>query len=405
MELTSQFGSAEVETIPAGWKVEPVGEAFDICNSLRLPISQDVRKTMIGQYPYYGPTSVQGFINEYRVEGEFALIGEDGDHFLKWRNTPMTLLVSGKFNVNNHAHIVQGSKNLTSWFYYYFSHKDLTNYLTRQGAGRYKLTKRTLINIPCVLPPLPEQRAIAAALSDTDALLSSLDRLLAKKRDIKQAVMQQLLTGKQRLPGFSGEWEVKRLGEMGFTYGGLSGKSKADFGEGSSRYIPFMNIMRNVVIDPENLERVRVAIGEVQNIAKKGDLFFNGSSETPEEVGLCSVLLESLSDVYLNSFCFGYRLREGVESDGTYLAYFFRSNEGRKLVYSLAQGATRYNLSKSNFLKLKMPLPELPEQAAIAAVLSDIDAEIDALQQRRDKTRAIKQGMMQELLTGRTRLV
>jgi len=172
-----------------------------------------------------------------------------------------------------------------------------------------------------------------------------------------------------------------------------------------AQYIPFMNIIKNVVIDPENLERVKVAPAEVQNLAKKGDLFFNGSSETPEEVGMCSVLLESLSRVYLNSFCFGYRLREGVEASSTYLAYYFRSNEGRELVYSLAQGATRYNLSKTNFLKLVIPFPEVAEQTAIAAVLSDMDAEIDALQERRNKTRAVKQGMMQELLTGRTRLV
>lgn len=274
-----------------------------------------------------------------------------------------------------------------------------------RGTTIKHLYPATFLDYKIALPPTPEQRAIVNALSDVDALITSLNQLIAKKRDIKQAVMQQLLTGEQRLPGFSGEWEMKRLGEMGFTYAGLTGKTKADFGEGSARYIPFLNIIKNIVIDSENLERVKVATAEVQNLAQKGDLFFNGSSETPEEVGMCSVLLESLQNVYLNSFCFGYRLREAVEADGVYLAYFFRSNEGRKLVYSLAQGATRYNLSKTNFLKLRMPLPGLTEQTAIAAMLSDMDAEIEALQQRRDKTCAIKQGMMQELLTGKTRLV
>jgi len=150
---------------------------------------------------------------------------------------------------------------------------------------------------------------------------------------------------------------------------------------------------------------VRVAASEGQNQAYKGDLFFNGSSETPEEVGMCAVLLDKLQNVYLNSFCFGFRLRSGVEADGLYLAYFFRSGEGRALLYSLAQGATRYNLSKTNFLKLEIPLPILKEQTAIAAVLSDMDAELAALEARRDKTRALKQGMMQELLTGRIRLL
>ncbi len=156
----------------------------------------------------------KGRINEYRIDGEYALIGEDGDHFLKWRTQPMTLLVRGKFNVNNHAHLVRGSKNLTDWFYWFFAYRDITSYLTRQGAGRFKLTKSALVQLPCLIPPLPEQRAIAAALSDVDALLAKLDQLIAKKRDLKQAAMQQLLTGQTRLPGFSGEWEVKQLGEL-----------------------------------------------------------------------------------------------------------------------------------------------------------------------------------------------
>ena len=104
---------------------------------------------MSGSYPYYGPTCVQGWINEYRIEGEHALIGEDGDHFLKWHDQAMTLLVTGKFNVNNHAHIVRGTKNLTAWFYWFFANRDISSYLTRQGAGRYKLTKTTLLTLPC----------------------------------------------------------------------------------------------------------------------------------------------------------------------------------------------------------------------------------------------------------------
>jgi type I restriction enzyme S subunit len=217
--------------------------------------------------------------------------------------------------------------------------------------------------------------------------------------------MQQLLTGRQRLPGFAGGWQVKRLGDLGDTYGGLSGKTGADFGTGNSQYVPFMNVMGNVVIDPSDLERVRVAASEGQRQVRAGDLFFNASSETPEELGMCAVLLENLRGVYLNSFCFGFRLRERSTTTGLYLAYFFRSDVGRALLYSLAQGATRYNLSKASFKKLEVSLPESSERTAIAAVLSDMDAEIAALEVRREKTQLIKQGMMQELLTGRTRLV
>lgn len=125
------------------------------------------------------------------------------------------------------------------------------------------------------------------------------------------------------------DWEIKTLGELGVTYGGLTGKTKADFGQGSERYIPFLNVMNNVIINHNQLEKVRIKPTEFQNAVRKGDLFFNGSSETPEEVGMCSLLKNEVSGVYLNSFCFGFRLFDKNLSSGIYLAYFFRSGAGR----------------------------------------------------------------------------
>jgi len=120
---------------------------------------------------------------------------------------------------------------------------------------------------------------------------------------------------------------------------------------------------------------------------------------------MCAVLLDDLQEVFLNSFCFGFRFREGARADGLYLAYYFRSREGRELLKSLAQGATRYNLSKTALLKISFLLPQVEEQTAIAAILSDMDAEIAALESKLGKAHQLKQGMMQELLTGRIRLV
>lgn len=273
------------------------------------------------------------------------------------------------------------------------------------GNGQPNLNTALIREISIPFPPMPEQRAIATALSDVDALLGALERLIAKKRDLKQATMQQLLTGKVRLPGFHGKWDFKALGELGFIFGGLTGKTKADFGEGSGQYITFMNVMSNVVINCDAFERVKVSPTESQNRVMKGDLLFNGSSETPEEVALCSILAEDVSNLFLNSFCFGFRFREAVETDGLFLAYYFRSKSGREMMKSLAQGSTRYNLSKVAMLKSLLLLPRMPEQKAIAAVLADMDAELAALEQRLDKTRTLKQGMMQELLTGKTRLL
>lgn len=271
-------------------------------------------------------------------------------------------------------------------------------------------------------PSKEEQTAIANALSDVDALISELEKLIAKKQAIKTATMQQLLTGRTRLPQFAlredgsrkgtkpselGEipedWEVVAMGDLGSTYGGLSGKSKQDFGHGNSLYVPFTNVMANVVVDVDNLEKVDVR--EAQNNLALGDLLFNGSSETPEEVCFSALVSADIRKLYLNSFCFGFRSNQKNAYLPLYLAYWFRSEVGRAAVLVMAQGSTRYNISKSQFIKLTIVLPDTEEQTAIATILSDMDNEIQALEQRLGKTRQIKQGMMQELLTGKTRLV
>lgn len=259
-----------------------------------------------------------------------------------------------------------------------------------------------LISFP---PTKTEQTTIAIALSDADTLISKLELLIEKKKKIKQGVMHELLTGKRRLSGFSDKWEVKKVGDIGKPYGGLSGKVKGDFGAGNSSYIPFMNIMSNPIIDPTYLDVVNIRPGENQNEAQKGDLFFNGSSETPEEIGMCSVLLTEISNLYLNSFCFGFRLNQELKTDGLFFSYYFRSSVGRQLIFSLAQGAIRYNLSKTNFLKLEIPYPKPEEQSAIATVFYEMDAEIEKLESQLTKYQNLKQGMMQVLLTGKIRLL
>jgi type I restriction enzyme, S subunit len=295
------------------------------------------------------------------------------------------------------------SDYLQSVFYSHIVKNQLSDAMVGSTFKRINVQQIKSFTVP--MPDVSEQRAIAAALSDVDALLAKQGQLIAKKQGLKQAAMQQLLTGQTRLPGFSGDWELKPMKSLGNTYGGLTGKTKIDFGHGRARYIPFMNVMTDTVIDTEWFEAVNVSLNEAQKLTQKGDLFFNGSSESPEEVGFCSVLLQDIPNLYLNSFCFGFRFNIDAKVYGLFFAYWFRSAKGRKEMAVLAQGATRYNIAKSAFLKLELPQPSEAEQTAIATILSDMDTEIAALEERQTKTRALKQGMMQELLTGRTRLV
>lgn len=293
------------------------------------------------------------------------------------------------------------SKLISLFLFYYFKSnlfkqevRNIVNANIQDNVGIGDLYK---MQIP--LPPtIEEQTAIATSLSDADALISSLEKLITKKRNIKQGAMQKLLQPKEG-------WEVKKLGSIGKPYGGLTGKSKLDFSDGKFPYIPFMNIMSNPIIDTSYVDYVNIGIDESQNKALKGDLFFNGSSETPEEVGMCSVLLEDIPNLYLNSFCFGFRLNKDSKENGLYLSYYFRSSEGRKLFYSMAQGATRYNLSKSNFNKMEVSLPKPEEQIEIANILTDMNNEINALETKLEKYKKVKLGMMQNLLTGKIRLI
>jgi type I restriction enzyme S subunit len=128
---------ARISKIPKGWKLGTVGRFCRIRNDLRKPISVEERNKIKGIFPYYGPTGIIGYINEYLANGDYALIGEDGDHFLKCEEKEQTILVHGKFNVNNHAHLIEATNNCSvEWFYHFFKHRNITPFLSRQGAGR-----------------------------------------------------------------------------------------------------------------------------------------------------------------------------------------------------------------------------------------------------------------------------
>lgn len=193
-------------------------------------------------------------------------------------------------------------------------------------------------------------------------------------------------------------WCVKSIGKIGFIYNGLTGKTKEDFGIGMANYITFLNVLCNPIIKEDLFEKVNVGYSEKQNKAKIGDLFFNTSSETPEEVGLCACLNKAYDNLYLNSFCFGFRIKDS-EIFHLYIPYFFRGHEGRHIMTLLAQGSTRYNLPKSEFKKAEILLPPLNEQQRIVRLLTCLDEAIEKTETLIEKYRRIKQGMMHDLLT------
>ena len=251
---------------------------------------------------------------------------------------------------------------------------------TQGGAMKNLVGMDVFRTITVVLPPLSEQRAIAEALSDVDGLLNALEALIAKKRAIKQATMQQLLTGKTRLPGFSGAWETKRLGELAhIKTGGRNNEDKVKNGE-----YPFF---------------VRSAIVERIN-----SYCFDGEAIlVPGEGGIGSIFhyINGRFDCHQRV----YMINRFVDDVCGKLIYYSMVLQFGSHAMQNTVKATVDSLRLPTFKNFSFSMPkDIAEQQAIASVLSNMDSEIDALEQRRDKTRAIKQGMMQQLLTGRVRL-
>ena len=172
-----------------------------------------------------------------------------------------------------------------------------------------------------------------------------------------------------RFKGFTDTWEQRKLGEVGETYTGLSGKSKDDFGHGSGKFITYMNVFSNPVASSNMTEAIE--IDDSQNKVQFGDVLFTTSSETPDEVGMSSVWLENAENTYLNSFCFGYR--PTTEYNPYYLAYMLRSSSMRKKITFLAQGISRYNISKNKMMDIEMPIPSIDEQKQIGEYFRNLD--------------------------------
>ncbi|ACE89852.1 probable type I restriction-modification system protein, specificity subunit [Rhizobium etli CIAT 652] len=273
------------------------------------------------------------------------------------------------------------------------------------GSTHNTIYMPTFENMQILVPPMEEQEAIADALSDADALIEGLERLIAKKWLIKQGTMQDLLTAKRRLPGYSAEWTMAKLGDFLSFKNGLN-KAKAFFGHGTP-IINYMDVFRGGAINEGSIDGL-VEVTEAEQSAygiRNGDVLFTRTSETPEEIGLAAV-----ADGVLDGTVFsGFVLRGRPKSQALTIAfskYCFRSGAVRRQIISRATYTTRALTNGRQLSAVDISVPrDADEQNAIAEVLNDMDAEIQALETRLDKARQVKEGMMQNLLTGRIRLV
>ena len=267
------------------------------------------------------------------------------------------------------------------------------------GSTFESLNSDNIKNVEVKIPTTAEQIKIGGYFQLLDNLITLHQRKYEKLHNIKKSMLEKMFpkngsnVPEIRFKGFTEAWEQRKLGEVGETYTGLSGKSKDDFGHGSGKFITYMNVFSNPVASPNMTEAIE--IDDSQNKVRFGDVLFTTSSETPDEVGMSSVWLENAENTYLNSFCFGYR--PTAEFNPYYLAYMLRSSSMRKKITFLAQGISRYNISKNKMMDIEMPIPSIDEQKQIGEYFANLDNLITLHQRELEKLQNIKKSMLEKM--------
>jgi len=273
--------------------------------------------------------------------------------------------------------------------------------LVKIGAKNdMKINNEYVLHDKVFAPSVGEQKKISDFIDLINSSIQKLETEIALLKKYKKGIVQKIFSQevcfKDQNNSEFPKWESKRLDEIGRTFNGLTGKSADDFGAGEP-YITYKQIFDRSEINIENFSLVKILPNEKQSRSQFGDVFFTTSSETPEEVGYSSVLLNKEVKPFLNSFCFGFRPKSLELLNPYFAKYLFRSAAFRKDVIKLAQGSTRYNISKTQFMKISVSLPSPEEQQLIANYLGSIDAFMEKKERQIALTASWRYGLMQQL--------
>ncbi|HFU4107561.1 TPA: restriction endonuclease subunit S, partial [Streptococcus suis] len=296
-----------------------------------------------GEFEILGSTSVIGYDNSYDYEGDFILTARVG------ANAGELYRHSGKVKISDNTVFIQGDG--LDFIFYILQHFDIKklSFGTGQPLVKASELKESKIFMPV---SVKERNQVGSFFSVLDQLITLHQRKLDTLKEQKKTYLKLLFPAKGqtkpalRFQGFKDDWEKVKLGEIGETFTGLSGKTKEDFGHGEGKFITYVNVFNNPISDLLGTDRIEV--DESQTNVQFGDIFFTTSSETPEEVGMSSVWLGNGNNIYLNSFCFGFR--PTLKLSNHFMAYVLRSTEIRKKFIFLAQGISRYNISKTKVM-------------------------------------------------------
>ena len=396
MDLKPGYKRTEMGVIPEDWKE---GDLDTVCSMKSGEGITSARIDDFSPYPCFGGNGLRGFTTRYTHDGMFALIGRQG------ALCGNVVAAGGRFFASEHAVVVTVRQGVDiRWLTYVLGRMNLNRY--SESSAQPGLSVSKVLKLSLAFPPVEtEQRAIAGALSDVDALIGALEQLIAKKRDLKQAAMQQLLappssgqTGQTRLPGFRGEWEVRPLGELAeIISGGTPKTGESSYWNGSIKWCTPTDITgcsgKYLVETERTISKDGLASCSAQLLPVGSLLLCSRATIGEVRIADCEICT---NQGFKSLVC-----KPSVNNEFLYYKLLTMKSQ----MVERAIGSTFLEISKKDTAALQLLVPEHDEQTAIAEVLSDMDAEIASLEQRRDKTRDLKQGMMQELLTGRTRLV
>ena len=333
------------------WEQRKLGELVDVCSG------RDYKHLSEGTIPVYGTGGYMLSVNDALSYDRDAIgIGRKGTIDRPY------ILKAPFWTVDTLFYAIPREKADLNFAFDIFQNIDWKK--KDESTGVPSLSKTAINDIDVLAPKHGEQQTIGQFFAAIDHLITLHQRECISFTGRADRLI--LTANKKRT---TSSWEQRKLGEMGQTYTGLSGKTKDDFGHGQARFVTYMNVFSNPISNPEMTEPIE--IDPKQNEVEVGDVFFTTSSETPEEVGMSSILLEKRGKTYLNSFCFGFRPSEKIDS--YYLAYMLRSESTRAKIILLAQGISRYNISKNKVMEIAVSLPSLDEQKMIGQYFSQLD--------------------------------
>jgi len=389
-KIPKGYKQTEVGVIPEDWEVKRLG---DVCGNITTGKLDANAMQKHGRYRFYTCAREYYYINEYAFDTEALLISGNG------ANVGYIHYFSGKFNAYQRTYVLTEFKENIFFIKLLLDRKLKDRIKTEVNAGNTPyITRGTLTDMTLFIPStLSEQTAIANVLSDTDTLIEKLEKLIAKKKAIKRGAMQDLLTGKKRLPGFSGEWEVKKLEEVSDLKNGYSFKSSSYDKSGKYRIITITNV-QDGYIDITETNKINILPVNLQahQLLKINDILISMTGN----VGRVCLVRD-------NNNLLNQRVGKLVSANID-KKFFFYICSGRDFLQKMilkAVGGAQGNIGKSDILEYETKLPtNLVEQTAIANILSNTDEEIESLEKKLEKYKKIKVGMMQQLLTGKIRI-